>query len=197
MKTTASNEDAALLQRVANTDQSALSDLYDRYYRLVSGVAQAIVGDAAAAEEIALDVFVLVWKRAASYHPDRGRVSTWLIAITRHHAIDFLRHLDRRPESSSVSWEQYLSAHNSNSPREMEQNVEVALREQRIRAAIGQLPPDQQEALALAFFGGFTHREIADRLSQPLGTVKTRIRLAMHKLRGILQGEQVTLDASE
>lgn len=174
--------------RVAQADNAALGELYDRYNRLVFGVALAVVGDRGPAEEIMLDVFVLVWKRAATYRPDRARVSTWLIAIARNHAIDFLRHLGTRPESRSVSWD-LLPAQTGHIGREMEDHVDSSMRRERIQAAIAQLPTDQQEALALAYFGGHTHQQISTLLDLPLGTVKTRIRLAMQKLRDMLQEE--------
>src|SRR5512138_3212523 len=92
-------DDVTLIERVASADTGALGELYDRYNRLVFSVALAVVGDRATAEEIALDVFVVIWRRANQYRPDRAKVSTWLTAITRHHAIDVLRRQDVRPES--------------------------------------------------------------------------------------------------
>ena len=190
-------DDVALIERMAKGHSEALSELYDRHNRLIFSVALAIVGDRATAEEITLDVFVLVWKRAGTYRPDRSKVSTWLTAITRHHAIDILRRLDSRADSKSVSWD-HAQPEAKHNPYEVEESVELSLQRERIQAAISQLPAEQQEALALAFFGGYTHQQISERLNQSLGTVKTRIRLAMQKLRHLLQDvEESTINKSE
>jgi RNA polymerase sigma-70 factor (ECF subfamily) len=183
---TPETDDITLIKLVARAQSEALSELYDRYNRLVFSLALTIVGDHATAEEITLDVFVRVWQRAGTYQPSQAKVSTWLLAITRHHAIDILRHQDVRPESKSIPWDHQRPQPIDN-PHEVEDKVELALQKERIQAALAELPPDQQEALALAFFGGYTHQEISERLHQSLGTVKTRIRLAMQKLRRRLQ----------
>lgn len=189
-------DDISLIELVARAHTGALSDLYDRYSRLVFSVALAVVGNHATAEEITLDVFVLVWQRAATYRPDRAKVSTWLTAIARHHAIDVLRRQNIRPESRSISWD-YVSAQAVDTVRETEESAELSLQRERIRAALSNLPTDQQEALALAYFDGYTHQQIASLLNQSLGTVKTRIRLAIQKLRRLLQEEQPSADKSE
>lgn len=189
-------DDISLLERIARADTGALNDLYDRYNRLVFSVALAVVGDHATAEEITLDVFVVIWQRAGMYRPDRAKVSTWLTAIARHHAIDVLRRRAARPESRSVSWD-HMSPQAADAVREMEDSVELSLQQEHIRAALSCLPADQQKALALAYFGGYTHQQISQLLDQSLGTVKTRIRLAMQKLRHLLQEEQSRADKSE
>lgn len=181
-------DDVTLIALIAQAQNEALSQLYDRYNRLVFSVALSIVGDYAIAEEITLDVFVHVWQRAATYRADRGKVSTWLIAITRHHAIDILRWNRSRPEVSSFDWDE-ISVQDGPIPRQMEDQMEISLQRERVRNAVAKLPADQRQALALAYFKGFTHTEIAEVLKQPLGTVKTRIRLAMRKLRQMLKEE--------
>jgi RNA polymerase sigma-70 factor, ECF subfamily len=185
MKSTAA-EDIALIKQVSRGESEALSALYDRYHRLVFSVALAVISDRATAEEITLDVFVLVWQRAGTYRADRSKVSTWLTAIARHHAIDILRRQDSRPESKSDSWD-HLPVQVAQNIHEVEDGIEFSQQRERIQAAILRLPAEQQEALALAFFRGYTHQQISERLNQPLGTVKTRIRLAMQKLRHLLQ----------
>jgi RNA polymerase sigma-70 factor (ECF subfamily) len=195
-------DDAALISQIAAGRSEALSELYDRYNRLVFSVALAVVGDRATAEEITLDAFVLVWQRADQYRPDRAKVSTWLTAITRHHAIDILRHQNSRLETKTDLWDDVAgdSRPGDGDPNihALEDGVELAMQRERIQAAISQLPADQQEALALAFFGGYSHQQIADRLKQPLGTIKTRIRLAMQKLRHLLhEGEDPSANKSE
>lgn len=191
MSSMASHDDIALVRLVASADSAALSELYDRYNRLVFSIALAVTGDRATAEEITVDVFVRVWQRAASYQPDRARVSTWLITIARNHAIDVLRRQGTRAEARTIPWD-LAGTRPAQPERQLEDHLEVSLRRERIREAIGQLPAEQQEALALAFFGGQSHQEIATQLNQPLGTVKTRIRLGMHKLREILADDHAS-----
>ena len=178
-------DDVRLIKRIAQDQSDALNELYDLYNRLVFSVAFAIVGDQNVAEEITLDVFVQVWKHAATYQPDRAKVSTWLIAITRHHAIDILRWQKSRPETDSLNWD-VISLQDGPALHNLEEHLELAAQREQIREALAQLPDDQREALVLAYFKGYTQSQISEALEQPLGTIKTRIRLAMQKLRKIL-----------
>ena len=179
-------DDAQLIRLITKAQDDALNELYDRYNRLVFSVAIAIVGDRSVAEEITLDVFVQVWKHAATYQPDLAKVSTWLIAITRHHAIDILRWQKSRPEADPLSWDG-ISLQNGPAMHNLEEHVEVNLQRKQVREALAELPDDQRKALVLAYFKGYTQHEISERLGQPLGTIKTRIRLAMQKLRKLLE----------
>jgi RNA polymerase sigma-70 factor (ECF subfamily) len=185
--------DAALIGQIADGRAEALNEFYDRYDRLIFSVALAIVGDRAAAAEITLDVFMLVWRRAGTYRPEQAQVSTWLTAIARHRAIDILRRQGSRPESNSVGWD-HIAEQAGTGTHDLEELAELSMRRERIRAMIAQLPDDQQQVLLMAYFGGYTHHQIAETLNQPLGTVKTRIRLAMQKLRAWLQNERPSLD---
>ena len=182
-------DDEALIRLVVRAQADALSELYDRYSRLVFSLALNVVGDRATAEEITLDVFTRVWEKAETYRSDQAKVSTWLTSITRHRSIDLLRRQKARPEQRSVNWAE-VSPEDMPSVNSPEEATELAQRQERVRAAIAELPSDQKQALALAYFKGYTHREIAQALDEPLGTVKTRIRLAMHKLRGMLHDEE-------
>ena len=182
-------DDATLIKSIARAQAEALSELYDRYNRLVFSVAFAILGDHATADEVTLDVFVRVWRNAGSYRPELGKVSTWLVAITRHHAVDVLRWHNSRPDSNSQHWEDIFVVGN-HATREPEEKTEQTLQRENIRKAVAQLPEDQRQALVLAYFRGYTHEQIAENLKQPLGTIKTRIRLAMQKLRQFLEGER-------
>jgi RNA polymerase sigma-70 factor (ECF subfamily) len=181
--------DADLLAAIAQAQPEALAALYDRYRRLVFSVALAIVADPAAAEEVTLDVFVRAWRSAASYRPDQARVSTWLVRIARNHAIDTWRRRKARPADFGPNPLAALAA-NSSPAADPQEAVEVSQRQARVRAAMGQLTHDQRQALELAYFRGYTQRQIAHALQQPLGTVKTRIRLALLKLRDLLRDEQ-------
>lgn len=176
------SDDATLIRRIAKAETGALQELYDRYNRLVFSVALAILGDRSVAEEVTLDVFVRVWQSAATYHAERAKVSTWLAAITRHHAIDILRAQRSRLDQNSLyldelSWLKESGAHDPQEDAEME------AQRAHIRQVLDELPMEQQQALLLAFFKGYSHQQIAELLGEPLGTVKTRIRLAMQKLR--------------
>lgn len=179
-------DDIYLIKLIVQAQSEALDELYDRYNRLVFSVAFAIVGDRSVAEEITLDVFVQVWKHAATYQPDRAKVSTWLIAITRHHAIDILRWQKSRPETDSLNWDG-ISLRDGPLVHNLEEHLELTIQRQRVREALDQLPQDQRETLVLAYFKGRTQSEISEALQQPLGTIKTRIRLGMQKLRKLLE----------
>lgn len=186
--------DETLIHLVRRAHPDALSQLYRRYSGLVFGLALRTVGNRATAEEITLDVFTRVWQKAETYRAEQGKVSTWLMGITRNLAIDTLRRQNVRSEQYSVSWSDIsvhadISAHATQDDNQPELATELTMQQESIRAAVAQLPPEQQQVLGLAYFAGYTHSQIADVLDQPLGTVKTRIRLAMQKLRQILKDD--------
>jgi RNA polymerase sigma-70 factor (ECF subfamily) len=175
---------------IARAQPDALSAFYDRYSRLVFSLALNIVGDQPTAEEITLDVFARIWEKAGTYRAEQAKVTTWLTSITRNHSISLLRRRGARPEQHSLSLID-ISPEAMPDDGHPEELAELSLLRARVRAAVAELPQDQQQALALAFFKGYTHRQIAEELSQPLGTVKTRIRMALKKLRQALQDESV------
>ena len=182
-------DDERLIGLILQSQEQALAQLYDRYHRLIFSLALTIVNDRATAEEITLDVFMRVWQKAGTYRADHAKVSTWLTHIARHHAIDVLRRRAARLDQFAVPWED-ARPNSDTSSSDPQESVELSLRRERIQAALAQLPPEQREALYLAYFGGYTQSQIAETLKQPLGTVKTRLRLAMQKLREYLQEEQ-------
>jgi len=188
-------DDEKLISLIAQLQTEALDQLYDRYNRPIFSLALMIVGDRATAEEITLDVFMRVWQKAGSYRAEQARVSTWLTHIARHHAIDVLRRRAVRPDQYALSLGEITPGlpFLAQDPGEL---VEQSLRQERIHAAIARLPADQKQALILAYFGGYTQTQIAEALKQPLGTVKTRIKLAMQKLRDFLRDEQEQEDKS-
>ncbi len=184
-------DDAALVGLIARSHSEALGILYDRYGRLVFTVAVHIVGDAQTAEEITQDVFVRLWEGASGYRADLAKVSSWLVSIARHRAIDELRRRGSRPEKDAMDWPEDSGVENGELAGmpvmgDPAQDVELLLQQRRVRQAVAGLAPDQRRALNLAFFKGMSHHEIADILGEPLGTVKSRIRLAMLKLRTVL-----------
>jgi RNA polymerase sigma-70 factor (ECF subfamily) len=181
-------DDGTLMRRIAEADPAALGALYDRYGRLVYSLAAHIVNDDASAEEITQDVFVQVWKKAQTYRPEQGKVATWLTSVTRYRAIDILRRSNVRPEGHRVDWEDG-SGFEFEDPIRVEPTIEMEQERRMVREAMTMLPPEQLEALAYAYFMGYSHQQIAQALGQPLGTVKTRIRLAMLKLRELIKTE--------
>ncbi len=189
-------DDERLISLIAQLQTEALDQLYDRYNRPIFSLALMIVGDQATAEEITLDVFMRVWQKAGSYRADEAKVSTWLTHIARHHAIDVLRRRAVRPDQYALSLDEMTPGVPlpAQDPGEL---AEHSQRRERVHAAIARLPADQKQALTLAYFGGYTQTQIAEALKQPLGTIKTRIKLAMQKLRDFLRDEQAPEEKSE
>lgn len=185
-------DDESLIGLIRRARTEALGALYDRYGRLVFSLALNSVGDRATAEEITQDVFLRVWQRAGQYRSDRGKVSTWLTGIARNRAIDELRRHRARPAPPATSWADAAEAPldpasgTTNGP---ERSVARAMERERVRSALATLPEEQKQVLALAYFQGLSQSQIAAALDLPLGTVKTRIRLAMQKLRQTLSPE--------
>jgi len=178
-------EPAALIARCAQGDQSALARLYDSTSAQVNGLALRILADQEMAEEITGDVYMQVWRSAGSYDAGRGSPLAWLLTIARSRAIDRLR-ASAGERKQPAPFELGLKAP---SPEPgPEDSSALAQRRRFVRAALGRLSREQREAIELAFFGGLSHIEIADALGAPLGTVKTRIRLGMGRLRDALAG---------
>ena len=174
---------AALIRRVADGDQSALTELYDATSRLVFGLILRVVTDRSSAEEVLLDVYTQVWRRASSYDSKRGAPLAWLMTIARTRGIDRLRagkHENQYRDSLDAIGEITAS---TDSP---EADSVSAERRRLVRSALDTLSPEQREVIELAYFSGLSHSEIALKLGQPLGTVKTRTRLGMMKLREML-----------
>lgn len=180
--------DEELIRSILEGKSNALGELYDRYGRLVYSLAFQVVGDSATAEEVSQEVFLQIWNKAGTYQAQQGKVITWLTSVARHKAIDSLRRKQARPEGHQVEFD---SDDESDlvDPIGVEEQVVLSQRSLAVRRAISHLPPDQKKALAMAYFKGMTQQEVADAIGEPLGTVKTRIRLAMLKLRQFLEGE--------
>jgi len=175
-----------LVERIADGDAEALGELYDRYGRVAFGMLYRMLPGPEAAEEVAQDAFHAVWRRASSYRPERGAVRTWLLAICRNAAIDWRRTRGKRSEREvSIDTAADLIADGR-----VDERVVDALREERVRKAVSELPAEQRDALSLAFWGGYSQTEIAARTNTPLGTVKSRVRLGMTKLRERLVDER-------
>lgn len=173
-----------LIRHVAEHDEAAMSALYDRMAGQVFGLALRILRDRGAAEEATLDVFMQVWRQAAAYDPSRGGPSTWLLTLARCRALDRRRALESRRSPERPLECALQSEAGGESP---ETSTGCGERRESVRRALARVSAEEREVLGFAFFLGLTHSEIAARLSQPLGTVKTRIRNGMIKLRNFLQ----------
>ncbi len=175
-----------LLRRIARGDEKALGALYDACGGLVYSLARRVTGSDREAEEITQDVFVAAWRNAGQFDPGRANAATWLTALTRNKAIDRLRATRRRlPAAPAEADEWPEPADPAPGPAE---TIARDDRTKHIRLWIGELPPNQREAVELAFFEGLTHPEIAARLNATIGTVKSRIRLGLDRLRHKLKG---------
>lgn len=171
--------DEELIARVSWREEPALGEIYDRYNRLVYSIALRIVGDRESAEEVVQDVFQAVWLSAGSFQPN-GSLSAWLIGITRHRAIDATRSKRYRARAREDLLDDTRLAGATESP------ADALMLRSVVRAAMEQLPPSQRQALDLAYYGGLTHTEIAARLGEPVGTIKSRMRMGLMKLRELL-----------
>ena len=184
--------DDELIDGLRRRDEAALAALYDRYSRPAFSLALKLLGSQEQAEDVLQEVFLKLWNRPELYTPERGRFLPWLLGVVHHRAIDVLRSQSaesrRRVGGDSQELILELSAdpHHLTDPAEQ---VVVGLEVQAVGRALRRLPREQQEALVLSLLGGLTHTEIAERLGEPLGTVKTRLRLGLRKLRTALMAE--------
>ncbi|HUP00755.1 MAG TPA: sigma-70 family RNA polymerase sigma factor [Gemmatimonadota bacterium] len=175
-----------LLKRVADRDSRAFSELYDRTSPYVFGLLRRMLATIERAEEVAQEVYVQVWQSAAGFDPDRGSGWSWLAMMARSRAVDRMR-ADGSYRGALDGLLSETGATTTGNPGEgPERATERSERGELVRRAMAGLPAEQRDALAMAFFGGYSHREIAERTEIPLGTVKTRIRTAMIKLKATL-----------
>ena len=183
-------EDQELLGRIADGEKDALEAIYERYSSAVFSLARYMLRSEAVAEEATQDVFLNVWLKAASYNASRGQPKTWIMSVAHHKIIDLIR--SRRRAAAAADPNEYetldlLPSGNIGTAEAVERNLDA----ERVRLALDKLPAAQQEVITLAYYGGFSQSEIAARLGQPLGTVKTRARLALRKLREELRQDDV------
>jgi len=187
--------DADLIGRAAAGDARALEVLYDRYSRVVFSFALRMVGDRQLAEELLQEVFFRAWQQGGAYSAARGTFVTWLLSITHNMAIDEVRKRQRRPQKADSEDPEAILAGvaDTSSGADVEDEVWLGALRETIVGALDQLPAPQREAIELAYYQGLTQREIAEKLGEPLGTVKTRMRLGIQKLREALAGSEVEL----
>jgi RNA polymerase sigma-70 factor, ECF subfamily len=176
--------DAQLLTLIGHGENWALSEIYNRYASLVFSIALRTLSDRASAEEIVQVVFMKVWRHAQKYRAERGKFSSWLINISRHECIDELRRRRVRPVTRPGD-EKLLAtlASDDNSLPD----TQAALERAHVREALQKIPPKQRVVIELAFWGGMTHQQIALHCQSPLGTIKTRFRLGIQRLKLLLQ----------
>jgi RNA polymerase sigma-70 factor (ECF subfamily) len=184
--------DEELLARVGRGDQEGLSVLYDRYARVVYALTLRMVRNKQVAEELTQEVFLRVWQQAGTFHKEKGRFASWIFGIAHHLAIDELRRRKARPQQVYDD---------PNSPRSLLEVTDGApapdalalegIRREQIVAALARLPDAQREVLELSYFAGLTQSQIAERKDEPLGTIKTRTRLGLQRLRANLQAEGI------
>ena len=183
-----SESDESLLSRLARQDTTALDALYSRYGRTAFALAYRVLGNPEAAEDAVQEAFLAVWRRAGTYQEVRGSARAWLLTIVRNRAIDLLRTRESRPKAGPPLEEVGpLASSNGDPADDALRMVEAS----QVRAALAALPPEQRQAVELAFFSGLTYPEVAAVMNTPLGTVKSRMRLAMERLRGLLLAEDV------
>lgn len=187
--TEAPPSDLDLVRRMAAGDESAVSILYDRYGAVLYAVTYRIVGQRADVEEVVMEAFTQIWRDATRFEAGRGSVVAWLTMICRSRALDHVRSRSRREKlNTSAAGESGSQVPAMGSlAKDPGFQVEQSERERRVAQALEQLSPGQREAIELAYFEGLSQSEIAERLNEPLGTVKTRMRLGMMKLREALR----------
>ncbi len=179
-------DEISLISRIAAQDQVAMSLLYDRYARVIYTIAYKILNSSEESEEIVLDVFTQVWRIAKDYNSQKGRVDTWLFMLTRSRALDRLRNHARFHKAIAASEDALMMHSHADSP---EEDVLIQERNSHIMSCISEIPVEQRLVLDLAYFSGLSHSEIAAKTGISLGTVKTRIRLGLKKLREAIGDE--------
>jgi RNA polymerase sigma-70 factor (ECF subfamily) len=172
--------DEAVVALLARSDESALGELYDRFGRVAYGVALRVLRDEKLAEDAVQEGFLSAWRNADRFLPERGKASTWVLTLVHRRAVDLVRREDRRrleplPDGLDVP-----------AAETTEEDAWLRFERERVVAALRQLPDQQREALELAYYGGFTQSELAERLGQPVGTIKSRMFTGLASLRDLL-----------
>jgi RNA polymerase sigma-70 factor (ECF subfamily) len=182
-------DDEELMQRLFHRDLVAFRALYERYGNLVFSTCLRVVRDAQIAEDMSQEIFLRIWRKPESFSAERGRFVTWLTSVTRNRAVDEIRSRNRRYRHETASPEEQEREVPASERMDPALTAELSDQRNRINIALEEIPAEQRECIQLAYFGGLTQQEISERLEQPLGTVKTRIRLGMQKLRAALLPE--------
>jgi RNA polymerase sigma-70 factor (ECF subfamily) len=176
---------AALVELMAQGRQEALARLYDETSSMLNGLLLRILERPEDAEEVLLDVYMKAWKYAARYSDNRGSVQAWLMIMARNAAIDRIR--QKRAQPRTLAFEPESMPEPESTDASPEEQTAERERRRRVQLVLNELPPEQREVVELAFFGGLTHAELAERLREPLGTIKSRIRMGLMRLRGLIE----------
>jgi RNA polymerase sigma factor (sigma-70 family) len=171
--------DEAVVALVARSDEEALAELYDRFGRVAYGLALRVLRDDKLAEDAVQEGFLAAWRNADRFMPERGKASTWLLTLVHRRAVDLVRREDRRRAEP-------LPERAEPAAGTAEDDAWLRFERERVQAALRQLPDQQREALELAYYGGFTQTELAERLGQPVGTIKSRMFTGLARLRELL-----------
>jgi RNA polymerase sigma-70 factor (ECF subfamily) len=169
--------------RLIAGEEAALNEIYDQFASSVYGLALRVIGDARAAEDVAQDVFVCVWKRPDAFDPERGSLRTWLGTLAHRRAVDHVRREEARRRRA------VNEASRSQTAPDVEEMAMALVTAERVRAALATLPDDQRRAIQLAYFGGKTYRQVAEVLGIPEGTAKSRLRLGLRRIADALDDE--------
>ncbi len=172
--------DEALVALAARGEEHALAALYDRYGRVAYGLALRVLRDSALAEDAVQEAFLAVWRSAPRYIPERSKASTWILTFVHRRAVDLVRREERRRAEQLTDVETLPGG-------AVDEEAWLRLERERVQAALRQLPDQQREAIELAYYGGFTQSELAERLGQPLGTIKSRMFAGLARLRELLE----------
>jgi RNA polymerase sigma-70 factor (ECF subfamily) len=181
-------DDRDLVRRLRNRDQAALGVLYDRYGRMVFSLILRVVRDRGTAEDLTQETFLRIWNRAASFDLDRGALGPWVLTVARNRAIDYLRSLEGRMSAGAVDLDRAERPENFSGMDEALVSVDQV---RRLQGAFRKLTPNQRNVIELAYYEGLSHSEMAARMQQPLGTVKTWVRGALKVLRDEM-GQEMT-----
>jgi len=172
--------DEALVALVARSDESALAELYDRVGAMAYGLAYRVLRDEALAEDAVQEAFLGLWRSAGSFIPERAKASTWILTLVHRRAVDLVRREQRRRTEPLEGAPEPVTG-------SAEEAVWLRLDRERVQAALAQLPDQQREAIELAYYGGYSQSEVAERLGQPLGTIKSRMFAGLMRLRELLE----------
>lgn len=177
-----------LMRAIANGNDEAMMAFYDTYFGIVAGFCRTMIDDRSTADEVIQDVFWQVWRQAGQYDPGRAKISTWLMTIARSRVIDALRRMKRQDWQVSADQEGLIESEASSAAGgDVEAEVAARLERHRIRQALQDLPPPQRDAVYRIHFEGRTAKEVAEHEAVPVGTIKTRLRLGLEKLRKVLE----------
>jgi RNA polymerase sigma-70 factor (ECF subfamily) len=177
----------ALVALVARGDEAALAELYDRVGRIAFGLAFRVLRDDRLAEDAVQEAFMAVWRTAAAFSADRAKATTWILTLVHRRAVDLVRREERRRAEPLEDGERADAAASPSA----EDAAWLHFERERVRAALGQLPDTQREAIELAYYGGYTQSELAERLGQPIGTIKSRMFAGLARLRELLDDNAV------